>query len=168
MRDRALELLGAGVSQEATASALGVTASYISQLMAEEEFAKQVAEMRFTQLHAHTKRDNKYDGIEDKLLDRMEQSLPLMIKPNEILRALQVVNAAKRRGSQAQELPVGQHAQVVLNMPVKLVQKFVTNIQNQVIAVEGKDLITIPPQELLKKVGVHENKQLTAVTAEQL
>lgn len=158
MRDRALELLGAGVSQEATASALGVTASYISQLMADAEFARQVAEMRFKQLHAHTKRDNKYDALEDKLLDRMEQSLPMMLKPNEILRAMQVVNAAKRRGSQAQELPVGQHAQVVLNMPVKLVQKFATNILNQVITVEGKDLITIPPQELLKKLGVTDDK----------
>lgn len=161
MRDRALELLGAGVSQEATASALGVSASYISQLMAEEEFAKAVAELRFTQLNNHTKRDNKYDAIEDKLLTRMEQSLPLMIKPNEILRAIQVVNAAKRRGSQAQELPVGQHAQVVLSMPVKLVQKFTTNIMNQVISVEDKELITISPQQLLKRVGVSDEvKQL--------
>lgn len=167
MKDRALELLGAGVSQEAVASALGVTAGYISQLMADGEFAKQVAEKRFEQLHQHTKRDNKYDAIEDRLLERMEQSLPLMIKPNEILRAIQVVNAAKRRGSQAQELPVGQHAQVVLNMPIKLVQKFATNILNQVIAVEGKDLITIPPQELLKKVGAtDERKQLTATASQ--
>lgn len=165
MKDRALELLGAGVSQEAVASALGVTASYVSQLMADKDFALKVAEMRFEQLHQHTVRDNKYDTIEDKLLIRMEQALPLMIKPNEILRAIQVVNAAKRRGSQAQELPVGQHAQVVLNMPIKLVQKFTTNILNQVIAVEGRDLITIPPQELLKKVGVTDDRnQLTAAS----
>jgi transcriptional regulator with XRE-family HTH domain len=160
-----LELLGAGVSQEAVASALGVTASYISQLMADKDFAQQVADKRFTQLHQHTVRDNKYDTIEDRLLERMEQSLPMMIKPNEILRAIQVVNAAKRRGSQAQELPVGQHAQVVLNIPIKLVQKFTTNILNQVITVEGKDLITMPPQTLLKKVGAtDERQQLTAVS----
>lgn len=164
MKDRVMELLGAGVSQEATASALGVSASYISQLMADEQFSKGVAELRFKQLQAHTVRDNRYDELEDKLLTRMEQSLPMMIKPNEILRAMQVVNAAKRRGSHAVELPTGQHQQVVLNMPVKLVQKFTTNINNQVIAVEGQDLITVSPQQLLQKIGVnHELPQLAQV-----
>lgn len=167
MRERAMELLGAGVSQEAVAAALGCTASYISQLMADGEFAKAVATLRFQQLQLHTARDGKYDTLEDKLLERMENVLPLMLKPNDILRGIQVVNAAKRRGSAAQELPVGQHAQVVLQMPVKLVQQFITNVQNQVIAVAGQELVTASPQQLLRSVGApderSEQKQIAAV-----
>lgn len=167
MRDKAVELLGAGVSQEATAAALGVSPSYISQLMTEAEFSKQVVELRFKQLQHHTQRDNKYDTIEDKLLTKMEQSVPLMLRPSEILRALQVVNAAKRRGTQAQELPAGQHAQVVLNMPVRLVQHFTTNILNQVTEVEGEAMITIQPQQLLKQIGATDATTQTITATQQ-
>jgi len=45
--DRALQLLGNGVPAESVAAALGVTASRISQLLADPIFSEQVTTLRF-------------------------------------------------------------------------------------------------------------------------
>lgn len=160
MKERILEMLGNGVPQVAVAAALGVSESYISQLMGDPEFAEEVALRRFQQLQAHTARDSKYDSIEDKLLEKLEHALPQLMKPGEITGVLKVINAAKRRGVVQQELPVGQSQTVVLNIPQVLVNKFSTNIQQQVIEVAGKPLLTIPAEQLLKKVGASHDTNL--------
>src|SRR4051812_22331572 len=97
--ERALKLLGSGIGPEVVASACGVSASRISQLLAEPEFLGKVAELRFNNLQKHNETDATYDDIETKLLGHLKQVLPLIaMKPNELLRAISVINAAKRRG----------------------------------------------------------------------
>ena len=140
---RALELLGAGVGPEQTASALGLSVSRISQLLSQDNFATLVAEKRFTNLLSHSQRDSRADKIEELLLEKLENVIPYMIKPFEIIRAYQVVNSAKRRGQSAPESLTQQHTVINLNMPIQVVQHFQANAQNQVIRAGQQELLTI-------------------------
>ena len=149
--ERALSLLGTGVLPEQVASALGVSPSYISQLLADEAFAQKVIDARYTALSAHNERDSSYDSLEDKLIKKLESKLGLMFKPETILKAIQVINGAKRRGQSAPEQVTNQNNIVQLLMPTQIVQNFTTNITNQVIKAGDQDLTTIPSGQLLKE-----------------
>lgn len=141
--ERALELLGSGLGPEVVSSALGVSTSYISQLLSSEEFSAQVAELRFKALSKHNERDNSYDGLEDQLLTKMKGLLPLMMRPMEVLAAIKVINGAKRRGTSAPEHITNKATIIQLNIPTKLIQNFTTNINNQVITTGQQTLTTI-------------------------
>ena len=78
---RALDLLGQGISPEHTSQAVGLSPSRISQLLSDENFAAKVAELRFESLEKHNKRDANYDDLEDKLIEKMRDCLPLMVRP---------------------------------------------------------------------------------------
>lgn len=155
---RALSLLGNGVSSEVVAAALGVSPSRISQLLSDETFAAQVSALRFENLQKHTITDGKYDSIEDRLLEKLELNLPLMMRPMEILKALAVVNGAKRRGVQVSPESagnIGSGTIVNLLMPVQVLQKYAVqvNIMNQVVKTGDTDLVTIQSGTLMKMVG---------------
>lgn len=150
--DRALALLGSGVTAEQTAAALGVTASAISQLLSNAEFSKQVETLRYENLQRHNVRDSAYDTLEDKLLAKLENNLGLLIRPESILKAIQVVNGAKRRGQSAPEQVNNQNTVTNLLMPTVVMQQFTTNVNNQIIKAGGQDLLTMPSNSLLNKV----------------
>lgn len=147
---KALTLLGQGLPAVAVAAALGVTESRISQLISNPEFAAQVADLRFTNLSKHSTRDAAYDSLEDSLLEKMKDLLPLMYKPMEVLKAISVINAAKRRGASAPETLASQSAVVQLIMPTQILQQFTTNIHNQVIKTGETDLVTIQSGSMKK------------------
>lgn len=150
--ERALKLLGTGnILQEQVASALGVTPAYISQLMADENFSRAVQELRFKNLQKHTERDNELDSLEDAILDKMKKSLPLVMRPMELTRMLQVVNGAKRRGVAAPETAAVQTQVVTISVPVHVVNRFVTNQENQVVQVGEQPLITMQSGVLLER-----------------
>lgn len=154
--ERALTLLGSGIAGEAVASALGVTASYISQLLSDEEFSEQVTALRYENLQKHNHRDNTYDTLEDKLLVKLENSLPLMYKPAEVLKAIQIVNGAKRRGQSAPDQVTNQQNIVNLVLPTVILEKFATNLNNQVVRVGKQELLTLPSNQLLETADNHE------------
>ena len=151
---RALELLGSGVAAETVASALGVSVSRISQLLSDEGFANQVAELRFQNLQKHNTRDSKYDSLEDPLSGKLEENLPMMMRPLEILKAIQIVNGAKRRGQNAPDSILQGSTIVKLVLPTQIVNQFsvTTNIQNQVVKAGEQDLITIQSSTLLQNL----------------
>jgi len=165
-RTRALELLGTGLSAETVANALGVTPSMISQLLAQEDFAAEVQHLRYQALQKHNKQDNEYDAIESELTAKMRDLLPMMHRPMEVLKAISVINGAKRRGVSAPEQITNQQTVLTLNMPVKIISQFTTNTANQVVALQSateiKDLTTIQSGSLLKQT-----KDLLAVEAAQ-
>lgn len=146
---RALKLLGGGYGPEVAATATGVTVSRISQLLSEPEFAAAVSELRFQNLNRHNERDDTYDTMETKLLAQLEDVLPLMMRPMEILKAIQVINAAKRRGQSAPDTVTQQNTVVNLTMPTLIMQKFTTNINNQVIQAGEQTLETIQSSSML-------------------
>lgn len=163
--ERALALLGQGVAAEMVASAVGVSVSRISQLAADPEFAAKVATIRFENLSKHNERDNKYDRLEDSLVDRMESMIPMMYKPGEILKAIQVINAAKRRGSSEPNSILGLKEVVSLTMPTVLLNQFsqnvTVNIHNQVIKAGEQDLVTVQSVRMTDLLNAQKSDALT-------
>lgn len=140
---RALALLGQGLGPEQVASAVGVSISRISQLLSDTDFAASVADLRFKNLSKHNERDNEYDKLEDELLTKMRDLLPFMVRPMEVARVLQIINAAKRRGSSTQEAITNQQTVIQLQMPTTIYNRFTVNTMNQVIQAGQQQLITV-------------------------
>jgi hypothetical protein len=171
--ERALHLLGQGIIPEQAAMASGLSASRISQLLSQESFAARVAELRFESLSKHNDRDAAYDSLEDELLTRMKDCLPLMVRPNEILRAIQTINAAKRRGSSAPSSITEQHTVINLILPTQILTQFALNPQNQVVSIQSESdnnssnqsLLTIQSGSLLNQI---KSKQQEAASNVQL
>lgn len=151
--DRALALLGQGVPPTAVANALGVDVSRISQLLSQDDFAAKVVERKFEQLSKFNERDTAIDGLEDKLLEKMRDCLPFMTRPMEILKAFSVLNAAKRRGAVAASDSLASKQTIIqLNIPQIIIDKFTSNVHNQVVQIGQQSLLTIPSGQLLKQM----------------
>lgn len=120
------------------AAELGLTPSAVTQaITANPTIAEQPL------LEKHARLDDKYDEIEDKLLDQLKKTIPLLLRPGEIANVLTRVNQAKRRGG---PLKATQAAPTVLqlNLPVAIQNRFVLNSANQVVTAGAQDLVTIP------------------------
>lgn len=140
---RALTLLGSGLGPEAVATAVGISVSRISQLLSDPEFAAEVSELRFKNLQKHNIRDESYDDIEDKLIKQLSDVLPLMMRPMEILKAIQVINGAKRRGQSAPESITNTQTVVNIVLPTSMIRQFEVNANNQVIKAGAQELLTM-------------------------
>jgi len=162
VEEKALTLLGSGVSSESVANALGVVPARISQLLANKLFAGKVAELRYKSLQSHNIRDGKYDSIEDTLIEKLKKSIPLMVRPDTILKAISTINGAKRRGQSAPDQVVNQKNLVQIIMPKVIANKFTINIDNQVISAGDQELHTMPSGNLLKQVEAAEELRLEA------
>lgn len=149
--EKAIKLLGSGCTPVQAATAIGVTESRISQLLSMEEFAQAVATLRYEALQKHNETDAAYDQIEDALIEKLADVLPLMMRPMEILKAIQVINGAKRRGQSAPEQIVHQNTVVNLVMPTQIIQKFQMNSNNQITNVGSQTLETIQSGTLLSQ-----------------
>lgn len=149
--EKALALLGAGISQDAVASALGVTPARISQLLADRTFADKVAKLRYEAMQKHNARDLAYDSLEDKLLVKLEKSLPLLLRPESILNAMRIVNGAKRRGAQLTQTNTQDAKVVQLVIPQFIAQQFSVNVNNQVTKAGTQELLTMQASQLLKQ-----------------
>jgi hypothetical protein len=153
---RALHLLGQGIIPEQAAMASGLSPSRISQLLSQEDFAARVAELRFETLSKHNDRDAAYDSLEDELLEKMRDCIPLMVRPQEILRAIQTINAAKRRGASAPSSISEQSTIINLILPTQILTQFQMNQHNQVVSVSQdaseQPLLTIQSGSLLDQI----------------
>jgi hypothetical protein len=158
-KERALVLLGQGVGPEMVASAIGVSVSAISQLISDPEFAAAVAEARYTNLIKYNERDTEYDKLEDTLLSKLKDLIPYMLRPMEILKAIQVINSAKRRGAVVPESIANPSQVVQLVMPVQILQQFTVNSSNQVIKTGEQELITVQSGQMSKLLEKKRNLQ---------
>lgn len=162
---RALELLSAGIESVQVASALGISESRLSQMLADEEFAKKLADAKFKALAKHNATDNEYDDLEKKLIEQLKRALPLVMDPLKITRILQVINAAKRRGISSSDAIVRTKPIIRLSMPVAIVQRFQLNAASQVIEAgvnvdSGKEnssqtLVTLQSQNVANLLNEH-------------
>lgn len=153
-QERALALLGDGFPPSVVAASVGVSESYISQLMSLEWFASQVQEIKFLNLKKHTELDNKYDDLEYDLVEKLQRVSKLLVKPKDISDVLRVVNGAKRRGAGAsQDQTIVQQNVINLTIPAALVHRFTSNANNQVVEVQdgsgqSRTLVTAPSGSL--------------------
>lgn len=158
--DRVISLLGAGVSPEFTAAAVGITPSRLSQMLSNEEFAKRVAEAKYKNLQRHNEIDARYDSLEDKLLTKLEEKLPLMMKPETVLNAIKIVNAAKRKGASNPTQITTKQQVVSIMLPQAILQQFVVTNDNQVIKAGEQELITMPSGALRDRVEAAQESRL--------
>ena len=134
IKERAFRLLTSGASPQQVAFAVGCTPAYISQLLADEEFSMAVALARSKYMQDKLERDqrmdDKKDNIEDQLLTKLEQLVPYMNKPQDIMQALRIANQLKRSQSlQAPQALVEASQSVRLSLPAHLLQKAKVQIQ---------------------------------------
>jgi hypothetical protein len=149
---RIIDLLGKGITAEQTALALGCSPAYISQKLSDADFSAEVATARYEALRKHNARDDKYDELEDKLLEQLESYLPLLVDPMKIARVLQTINSSKRRGSGTPESITNKQEFVNLMIPTVIVNQYKVNSDNQVIKIGQDDLLTVQSGSLLKSV----------------
>lgn len=146
--ERVLAMLGKNIPAENVASALGIDASRVSQLVSDPAFAERLQELRYSNLSKHNERDESYDTIEDKLTVKLDRSLALLTDPMKIVHVLSKVNAMKRRGVASSDNVSTVKTVVQLMIPVQLMQKFSVNINNQVVSAGSQDLITVSAGKL--------------------
>ena len=144
-----LSLFEQGVTPAEISRALGITPGAVTQLMQSEDLAPKISEIREAQLARSASLDIRYDNIEERLADQLERTIPMLLKPEQILNALEKVNRMKRRGISLTNNAAP--AQVVhLHLPATMIAKVTTNISNQVISVGGQQLITMQSQNIAK------------------
>lgn len=169
--DQIKQLLGQGLANEVVAGAVGCTPAYISQLLADEEFVAEVVKLKVENLARQSRTDDKLARIEEKLIDNLEQAVDSksIYKPQDVLRAFQVINASKRRGAGNQydgNRPQG--GVVNLTIPVTIQQQFVTNANREVVAVAEKSLVTIAPEKLLGMLKEQSPNEVNTATYDKL
>lgn len=142
-REAALELLAKGATATETALTLGVSDGLISQFMSEDDFAAQLATLRFEALKKNNARDEALDELEDQLIKQLKTAASMAIRPMEVSRLFQIVNSAKRRGGSAAPAAQTQQTVVKLVIPVAIMNRFAVNSKNQVIEAGDQQLITI-------------------------
>lgn len=147
MRAQIISLLGQGHPATTVASALGITESRVSQVASEPEAAAEIANLRYSTLQKYNETDNHYQSLENKLLDKLEQSLVFIQRPMEIARTLQIINGAKRRGQESPQQIVHQNI-VNITLPAQLLQRFTVDGANQVVQVGEQTLLTIPSNKV--------------------
>lgn len=172
MQAKILGFLGSGVSAEKVAAAVGCDPSYISQLLADEEFALAVSDKRLLSLGEATARDDRLNRIEDTIISRTEELIksPIAFKsPMDAVRALTMVNGLKRRGSEG-AMQTTQHSVVVqLVLPQITAQKFTVDVNNQVIKTGEQSLVTIPSGGVQALAAAHKelDKESRSIEHEQ-
>lgn len=139
-----------GHSDAEIAELCSCTASYVSQIAAQDSTKQMVTDMRATMLQseAASQLDGKYDTLELSLLQKLEKSVNFLSKPMEISRVLQTINAAKRRRGPLSAGATGNAPIVQLVVPVTLHTKVVLSEANEVLEVGGRRMSTMPAANL--------------------
>lgn len=158
------ELLGTGLSVSVVASAVGCTDSYITQLLSDEEFAAEVAQLKVVNLQAASKRDSSINSLEDKILLKLGRVIDenAIYKPRDLLSAFAIINRASRRGSQSpHETGIPTTTIINLNLPSAIAKRFTINSQGEVLQVDDQTLVTMPTGQLLRNLAEQQAEKLT-------
>lgn len=158
-KEQVKKLLGNGLTPGLVATTVGCDPSYISQLMADETFALEVAKIRVESYESAIGRDQKYDSLEDRLIKKLEDILPLMVRPRDVLDALTRINAMKRRGTMI--APTGDEIKtqiIQLHMPLTILQQFALNGASEVVQVGDRNLTNLPAATLMKSLEEKESE----------
>lgn len=160
------DCIAKGFSQAEIAASLGVSESYISQVItANPSIAQAVAQANA----AFADIDALYAEIELNALIALKQRLNLIKDPMALLRLATSINATKRRSVPTDALPAqGGNTYVQLNLPQATMQQFVFNSANQAVALEGgagtKALVTATTQQLEQLSAAAQKAALEATT----
>jgi DNA-binding transcriptional ArsR family regulator len=151
-RARLFALLSTGIPPGAAARAVGVTPSYISQLLAEDEsFAEAVATARMATLEEDVSHDNTVKTVEAKSLKLISDRLGQVKSAMDAARIFQILNNSKRRTEEAavDKLGEGPSISVTLNIPAAAAPLVTArNAQGEIIEIGGRSLATAPASKI--------------------
>lgn len=150
-KERAKKLLGSNLGPTDVGQALGCDPSYISQLLMDDGFRAEVLALRMEALQAQTTRDRNIDKIEDKLIEKLEENIPYLVKTTDILRAFAILNGAKRRGAAAGG-DINFNTKIVqISLPEAARRAFIPTVngQGEVVQVGEEVTTTMPLAQLL-------------------
>ena len=155
-RDEIAKFLSLGLSQSQVAAKLSISPALVSQIANEEKIREKVTEAQLAFLDAATEWDQKYNSLEDALLEKAQRALAQIYKPQDILRALMAINKAERRGASSQQmaeiLSKKDTAVIDLDLPERVKTKLVATASRQVVEVDGRKLITMDSRLLYEEV----------------
>lgn len=143
MKDKILELLGAGLTQVQVSHAVGVDESYISQLMSDEDFVAAVQELRSKKAGDLVEHDGRIDTLEQAALTRISEAIPFM-KPMDALKTFHTLNNAKRKTGLNHGVQQTPSQIAVLQLPENATVIFQLSTDNQVVSVAGRSVATLP------------------------
>jgi hypothetical protein len=166
--ERIKAMLGAGLEASVIARAVGCEPSYITQLMDDENFRDEVQTARVLNLTDATARDKRLTRLEDAAIGRLEATLPMVMKPMEAAKILQIVNNTKRRGAEIAGGNAAGGAPVVqLMLPQAARVSFTFNSSNQIVDVEGRSMAPLPTTRLVQ-MAAQRRAIIEAEPAQQL
>lgn len=157
-KELVIKLLSQGIPTSQIAAAAGCDESYVSQLKADPEIAKRVAEKTAVTTIADANFDERLDRAEETVLGRIEKSIGFANLP-QALAAFRTLNTARRR----KEGPIGPavtNINVTLTLPANALPRYVTNSNNEIVEVEGRTLVSATPKSLEATMAARINKPL--------
>lgn len=161
-RDLALTLLSQGIQQHTVAETIGVDPSYISSLMADEDFKAELESKRLAETEENLAYDDKLDRAEEAFLERLQDKIRLA-NLRDSMQAFRVLNSAKRRRDRGVVNPsVVVGVAVNLQLPQVMVPKYVTNSKNEIVEVDGQTMVTTTASLLDKMVAAKKAAALPA------
>lgn len=148
MKDRIIEMLGQGLTPVQVSHAVGCDDSYISQLLADENIAAQVQNLRAENFSQYVELDKKLDQAEAAALEKLAALAAYVTRPAEAARIYGVLNAAKRRTNDQVNQQQAVAQTVSLDLPAAARVRFTLTSDKQVIEIEGRPMTTMPARNL--------------------
>lgn len=149
---RIQKLLGCGLPTTVVASTVGCDPSYVSQLLEDDEFKSGVLLARAQQTEELVTRDKNWNAVEDLALEKALQMLPLVSRPNDLIRIATFANAAKRRAGEYTGMHESQAAVVNITLPAGASVHFQMNANSQVVEVDGRSMASLPTKHLTERL----------------
>lgn len=146
-KEYAVSLLAQGIPTSQVAAACGVDDSYISQLRADPEIQRQIAEARAGHVVADSQFDNTLERAETLALEKIEKNLPFA-NMGQALAAFRILNGARRRKDQFAQTEHNVSVTVALTLPQAAIPRYITNTKNEIIEVEGQTMLSATPKTL--------------------
>lgn len=152
-REHLIHMLAANFTAEDIAAKLGVDAALvIDAIDADENIAFDVARVKH-----YRQIDNNLDKIESTAASRLLQAVAMETDSMKLLKITTGINQARRRsqGETADFTRAGASQgkpSVRLRLPKRVEVTHERNLNNEVVSVNDRALVTMPASELLKKV----------------
>jgi len=166
IRDKAISMLGQGVAQHLVAEAVGVTPSYISQLVKEPGVISEIGAIRAEFVQEDLQHDRLINKLEMEALKRIEKTLPY-VKAEAAAKIFSTLNSSKRHAILSEN---DNHVTtaVTIVIPTAAEHFIKKNNENQVIEIDGKTIAPLPSRvlpQLATELAQRKQQQLPAPEA---
>lgn len=147
-KEQIRDMLIQGVSPVQVSNALGLTESYVSQLLGNEDFSAEVQAGKVALLAEDVAYDEKIQRVEESYLDRIEEKSKFA-NLQQSLQAFKILNGAKKRrdAHTASQTP-GVGVIVNIQLPDAIIPSYVTNSKNEIVEVQGQTMVSATPKSV--------------------